>query len=336
MRMADKIIPEIEGLLRQARTAASGEEKIKMLNQVKQLIDEGTSFESLPVQWMGFFGPEGLSSPTTVLACGWFRKSTSLESLLSDRVELELHPGTRRAFKNYERGTHAEIEMLECLTARRMVGRELRIVVSRAPCEDCLKRIIAFQERNNVKVRIGFAHWYRRSNLHQMYASVIDQGFEYTVLPQAEMKDGVFSPLFGSTLPPAVPPNWKNAMEQAWEDCYKRTKISFRIDDLCVKMLNKPRVRRLRAIRMMLRVFGVRFAFWRWHQRTIESASKSILQNMFGPRQVVISSSRARKDPAEFAANATKPSPVANTSTPSREEARADLEVSIALERCKV
>lgn len=128
--------------------------------------------------------------------------SSGMWLVLKMRAQNRVAPGTRRVFKKREQGKHAEIEMFEWLTSMDYTGRELQIVVRRAPCEACLKRIIALQERNYrfVTFRIGFAHWYGGSNSHQVYASVIDQKMEYTMLSEMEMNAGVFSPMFGSTL----------------------------------------------------------------------------------------------------------------------------------------
>lgn len=292
-RIANDVIERIEKILSQAKAAGPGEAKFDKLKEIERIINNNTSVQSLPNEWMDFFSPAGVErNATTIAICAWFNND------ISGNLNM-MCPGTRRVFKNRENGNHAEIEMLEWLSSTTTScikrGVELRFVVSRSPCENCLERILAFQKKHGaVNIRIGFASWYHKSssrcsNLHQMYDSAISMDTNYALLSQTEMEDGTFSPLFGSTLPPAVYPDWKEAMEHAFEDCYRRTEQKnsclpflvtadgsfdlfkentsreFKLDNLRVKIMNKKYVRMAKAVHIMLSVFGVRFAFWKWH-----------------------------------------------------------------------
>jgi hypothetical protein len=110
--MADTLIPKIEKLLMEAKLAISSR-KIDKLEAIRDLFDEGTAVREMPQEWMENFGTAGLTSPKTVLACGWFRVSTHSRWSKPQPNELHLINGTRRVFKNREAGKHAEIEMLE-------------------------------------------------------------------------------------------------------------------------------------------------------------------------------------------------------------------------------
>ena len=318
-KIANAIIPRIRGLLSEAVTTESGEAKLVKLKEISKLIDAESAIRNLPVEWMEYFGPAGLTSDTTVLVCGYIQDTQNIWSTL---VSSSIVHGTRRVFKNRERNKHAEIEMLEWILTQNNVRRhkmELRIAFSRSPCENCLKRIIDFKkgaQYPSMNIRIGFANWYRGSNLHQMYESMIDLGINYSILTQKEMKSRDFSPLFdfsGFYNPLIVGLNalhldsdsrWEKVMEQAWEDCYKRTEQQHvscsvhlgtdsrrkKLDALRVKVLNKETVRKARAVRMMLNMFGVRFAFWKWHDCTKREISKRFWEDLFRPVR------RSRKD----------------------------------------
>lgn len=103
--------------------------------------------------------------------------------------DLKLLPDTKRVFMNREIGKHAEIEMLEWLKSKGVPNgaSELRVIISRSPCEKCLDEIIAFQKAHSrIKIRIGFKHWYHKndflcSNAGKMAKST-DDGIECSVL----------------------------------------------------------------------------------------------------------------------------------------------------------
>jgi hypothetical protein len=90
-------------------TNLSGEDHVQKLKDIKSVIDDEIAVREMPLEWLQYFGPDGLKSRTTVLSCGWFR--LKMGSVL--RPEWVFLPKTRRVFKNCERGKHAEVEMLE-------------------------------------------------------------------------------------------------------------------------------------------------------------------------------------------------------------------------------
>lgn len=276
------IIGQYETLLSQIKhTNLSGEDQVQKLKEIKNVIDEVIAVREMPLEWMQYFGPNGLRSQTTVLSCGWFR----LDMGYVLRPEGVLLPKTRRVFKNFERGKHAEIEMLEWLKDGNVPknANELRIVISRSPCKVCLNKIIHFKKSlllRDVKFRIGFANWYRKdqdncSDALQMYDS-IENGIEYLLLTKTDIECGVMSSLFernNKKVLVSISPDWITTFEHGLKNCYDYERSKAKIPLTCCKsnttLCEKCKRAQRRATEVMLKVFDDRLRDY-WVEKKIE------------------------------------------------------------------
>jgi hypothetical protein len=190
-----------------------GEEQIRKLKEIRDLIDEKTAVREFPSKWMENFRCGGLVSFTTVLGCGLYGDR---HALFSDG---------KRVFMNRERGKHAEIEMLEWLTSKRLPAnaRELRVIISRSPCEQCLDKIIEFKKAHSfIKIRIGFNHWYHDnssecSNARKMAEST-KFGIQYSVLSQNDLQ--LFSALYKPHTVSSC--DWQTSIDHAYRYCHEQ------------------------------------------------------------------------------------------------------------------
>ena len=323
----------------EAENASSGDVQVGKLQDIAKLIDTDAALHSVPVELMSHFGRGGLCSQYTVIACRWFKRWITMWE------DCDIACGETFFFKNREVQKHAEMEMLEWLTSLSsgfVAGEELRIAISRSPCQDCLDGIVKWQRtyRNNnnqrVKIRIGFANWYHGgtgrghcSSASQMSESIDGGDFVYSMLTHDDIEsdgDGLFAPLFepyqARTIF-ATPFDWKTTMQHAWNDCYEQSKADgkvlhcshpvhcmfhgdcskCRMNASIARILNKKSRRINRATRIMLKVFGVHFAFWKWYDAT----KKKKVQKLLEPRKVSKKASLLDSFASQCAISETKP-----------------------------
>ena len=186
-RIFAELLPKVKLLLEEAESKQS----LVMLQQIQELIVWESFSKSIPDEWMKCFGSEGLASSKTVAAACYLKKAPL--GGYSD-------PSVKAAFINRDIGRHAEEEMLESLRKKKPPeSSHLLIAISRAPCKDCLCKLLCFLKEDQVSCSIGFSHWYRGSSLKQMHESLKGEihSLEYHVLTLSNMeRDGIFSPLF--------------------------------------------------------------------------------------------------------------------------------------------